>query len=47
MGYITQIEIAQQSDFGDQMLKYASLYGIGKKTGLTPVFIKEYFFINK
>lgn len=46
MGYITQISIAQDGDFGDQMLKYASLYSIGKKTGLTPVFIKEYLDIR-
>lgn len=41
MGYITKSDLTSTCDFGSQMSQYASLVSIGKKTGLTPVFIEE------
>lgn len=46
MGFITQLNIATTSDFGDQMIKYATLYGISKQTDLTPLYIKEYLNVS-
>lgn len=46
MGFITQLNIATAGDFGDQMIRYATLYGISKQTGLKPVYIKEYLNIS-
>lgn len=46
MNFITKINIANQCDFGSQMSNYASLVAIGKKSNLTPIFIKEYLDIR-
>jgi len=42
MKFVTVPNISTNCDFGSQMSQYASLFHIGKKTGLTPAFIKEH-----
>jgi len=42
MGFITKLDISTSCDFGSQMMQYASMVSISKKTGLDIVFIKEY-----
>jgi hypothetical protein len=41
MSFITKVNLSSHCAFGSQMAQYASLYAIGKKTGLEPLFIKE------
>jgi hypothetical protein len=42
MGFITKLDISTSCDFGSQMIQYASMVAISKKTGLNILFIKEY-----
>jgi hypothetical protein len=42
MGFITKLDISTSCDFGSQMMQYASMVAISKKTGLDVLFVKEY-----
>lgn len=43
MGYITKLELGVECGFGSQMVQYASLYAIAKKSNNEPILIKETF----
>jgi len=46
-GLITKPDLTTACDFGSQMLEYASLLGISKKTNTTPFIIQESMTIGK